>query len=81
MLSGDSSNLSSLLWQPRNLLFLPVLAVLVAAFTVTYNLFLHPLAKIPGPRFAAAWRLWYARAFARGDFDKVIRKLHEEHGK
>jgi hypothetical protein len=48
---------------------------------VYYNLYLHPLARIPGPKlYAASWlpRLW--RQHIRGSHYKDLVKLHDKYG-
>ncbi len=47
-----------------------------------YRLFLHPLAKFPGPRLGAL-TCWYERYFdlvRDGDFPFQIEKLHKKYG-
>lgn len=45
-----------------------------------YNLFLHPLASYPGPKLAAAGRLWYAYHQLKGDMPFAVHELHETYG-
>lgn len=65
----------------RNILLLIAAAFLAnQGYTIIYNLFLHPLRKIPGPQ------LWIAFPFLRswrmvvGDSEFRIRELHEKYG-
>lgn len=50
---------------------------------IAYNLFLHPLKSIPGPRLAAASYLpeFYHDVIRVGRYTKEIRKMHEIYGK
>ena len=50
---------------------------------VVYRLYLHPLAKFPGPRAAAAtrWPEFYYEVIQKGQFSKVIDQYHEIYGK
>lgn len=45
-----------------------------------YNLFLHPLARFPGPKSSAATRVPYAFAQVRGQLPFAIKALHERYG-
>ncbi|KIV99166.1 uncharacterized protein PV09_09120 [Verruconis gallopava] len=69
------------LWFSISLAALALLFLKFVATTV-YRLTLHPLAKIPGPKLAAAtW--WYERYFdlyLGAQFFKQIGKLHEQYG-
>ncbi|KAJ5682378.1 hypothetical protein N7462_005543 [Penicillium macrosclerotiorum] len=58
------------------------LAVLWIASTVCYRLFLSPLARFPGPRLAAASRLYelYFQLLKGGIFTWHIDKLHAKYG-
>lgn len=49
---------------------------------ITYRLFVHPLAKIPGPKIAAASRLyeWYSDCIQPGTYVWKIRDWHERYG-
>ena len=65
---------------------LPVL--LTAAFIlyrlgiVVYRLFLHPLAKFPGPKIAGVTSLYeaYYEILLNGQYSKKISELHDIHG-
>lgn len=49
-------------------------------FLWLYNLFLHPLAKFPGPLFWRASRLPYMRATWSGRFPYIVHDLHTRYG-
>ncbi|KAK8851079.1 cytochrome P450 [Apiospora arundinis] len=59
-----------------------VAVLLLAYWTITciYNLFFHPLAKYPGPRFAAVSQLWYARVYTGGKWPFIIERAHRKYG-
>lgn len=50
--------------------------------TVVYRLFFHPLAKVPGPSWAAVSRLYllYYNSMKNGTLYLQIEKLHEIYG-
>ncbi|VUC36328.1 unnamed protein product [Clonostachys rosea] len=45
-----------------------------------YNVFFHPLAKIPGPKLYALTELLYLYHLLRGDWNILIKKCHEQYG-
>lgn len=47
-----------------------------------FNLYLHPLRKIPGPKLAAmtSWPDFYYDVVKEGSYLFEIRKIHESHG-
>lgn len=66
----------------------PVVAVVAAwlayhLLKILYNLFLHPLSAIPGPRLAAASYLpeFYYDVVRVGRYTAEIRKMHDKYGR
>ncbi|KAK0103829.1 hypothetical protein ONS95_005828 [Cadophora gregata] len=59
---------------------LVVTILALIAFQVVYNLFLHPLRSIPGPRMAAATWLWLFKYELSGHCHEAFMKLHESYG-
>lgn len=64
---------------------LPVLAACIAAYLLAlalYRLFLHPLAKFPGPRLAAvtSWYEGYYEIVKNGQYTRHISRLHDHYG-
>ncbi|KAK8016874.1 Cytochrome P450 monooxygenase BOA3 [Apiospora rasikravindrae] len=59
-----------------------VTVLLLAYWIVTciYNLYFHPLAKYPGPRFAAVSQLWYASVYTGGNWPFIIEQAHRKYG-
>ncbi|KAF2255438.1 benzoate 4-monooxygenase cytochrome P450 [Trematosphaeria pertusa] len=49
-------------------------------FNVIYNLFLHPLAHIPGPKSWSASRLPFVWALLRGTIVHDVERLHRKYG-
>lgn len=49
---------------------------------VLYRLYLHPLAKFPGPRIAAVTSFYegYFEIVLKGQYSKHISKLHDQYG-
>lgn len=48
-----------------------------------YRLYLHPLAKFPGPRLAAVTSFYegYYEIVLKGQYSRQISKLHDQYGK
>jgi hypothetical protein len=68
---------------------LPSLSVLLAASLVVYGLglvvyrlYLHPLAKFPGPKIAAVTSFYegYYEIVKNGQYSRHISKLHDQYG-
>jgi hypothetical protein len=68
---------------------LPSLPVLIAASVVfygvslvVYRLYLHPLAKFPGPKLAAVTSFYegYYEIVLKGQYSRQISKLHDVYG-
>ncbi len=57
-----------------------VVPTLVVAATTFYRLFLHPLARIPGPRLAAVSNAWYAYHIRDGHLFILGTTLHQIYG-
>lgn len=53
-----------------------------AATLYLYRVFLHPLARYPGPKLAAAsnWYEFYYDVIQQGAFTEHIRELHKQYG-
>jgi cytochrome P450 len=45
-----------------------------------YNVYLHPLSQYPGPRLAAATRLWYCYHCTRGTLFRALHEAHQKYG-
>jgi hypothetical protein len=61
-----------------------VLALVVYyLWRITYNMFLHPLAKFPGPWWAGASHLpeMYFDLIQGGQYFKQVEKMHARYGK
>ena len=65
----------------------PVLAA-IAAYAlyvlglVIYRLYFHPLAKFPGPKYAAIsrWHEFYYEVVLKGQFTFKVQELHKQYG-
>ncbi|KAH6677138.1 putative cytochrome P450 [Halenospora varia] len=64
------------------LLLLPALAICYAGCTIIYRLYIHPLAKVPGPKLAALTQGYemYFDLIQPARFPWQLRKLHERYG-
>lgn len=62
--------------------FMVAAALLYRTFQLIKNIFFHSLSHIPGPRLAAASRLyeWYYDCVLIGQYCFKIRDLHDEYG-
>jgi hypothetical protein len=56
--------------------------LLYALGSLVYRLYLHPLAKFPGPRLAAVTSFYegYFEIVLKGQYSRQISKLHDEYG-
>lgn len=57
-----------------------VLFGLYVFVTAAYNLFFHPLAKVPGPRLYVISNLPYINRLIRGEWPFVLKSLHDTYG-
>lgn len=50
---------------------------------VTYRLYFHPLARFPGPKYAAIsrWHEYYHEVVRKGQFTFVIQEYHKKYGR
>ncbi|PLB53530.1 cytochrome P450 [Aspergillus steynii IBT 23096] len=68
----------------RAVVMVPVLAfalgILYLVGQPVYNIYLHPLARFPGPKLFAASRIPYLRAVVGGRLAQVLETLHNEYG-
>ncbi|PHH77606.1 hypothetical protein CDD80_433 [Ophiocordyceps camponoti-rufipedis] len=67
----------SLLWATAHCL---VGLALCASAIAMYRLWLHPLARVPGPRIAAVSNLWYALQARNGKVVELATTLHHKYG-
>lgn len=66
----------------------PITSLLVAYITylaglVVYRLYFHPLAKFPGPKYAAIsrWHEFYYEVVKKGQFTFKVQELHRKYGR
>ncbi|PHH83085.1 hypothetical protein CDD82_3620 [Ophiocordyceps australis] len=52
----------------------------LAAAVAVYRLFLHPLATVPGPKWAAVSNMWHALHVRNGRVGGLARTLHQKYG-
>lgn len=45
-----------------------------------YNVFFHPLAKVPGPFLAKLTKVWLFRTELTGDAANILAALHKKYG-
>ncbi|KAI1363826.1 cytochrome P450 [Xylaria arbuscula] len=63
-----------------SILLLSIVALVQKFSTIIYNLYLHPLSKIPGPRLWVAFPILRKYHMVRGNADFKIRDLHAKYG-
>jgi hypothetical protein len=69
---------SYLLQKVGNLLLLVLIFIVCKAF---YRRFLHPLARFPGPTFAATTKLFEAyHTLVKNDWFETLQNLHQQYG-
>ncbi|KAI1102057.1 cytochrome P450 [Jackrogersella minutella] len=61
-------------------LFLTAYFSLLPISLLIYRLYLHPLAKVPGPKLAAITSLWYVYHVRKGRMLVLNRDLHRKYG-
>jgi hypothetical protein len=67
----------------QNVLFALIAAVLTwSSWSAFYNVYLHPLARFPGPKLAAASKYWlFYQEFVKGvSLSDVRDELHAQYG-
>ena len=55
-------------------------SIVYLSVKTVHRIYFHPLSSYPGPKIAAATRLWYVYKILRGDLAKTIADLHRIHG-
>ena len=79
------SFLTEIVGSPSRIIAFVLLTITINLIvTAVYRVTLHPLAKIPGPKFAAITQLYqtyYCYANGHSIFYKQVRDLHEKYGR
>ncbi|KAJ2998612.1 hypothetical protein NUW58_g262 [Xylaria curta] len=77
--SGDGQNG---LWSLglTSILLLSTIALFQQCWAIIYNLYFHPLSKIPGPQLWIAFPILRRYRMVRGDCEFKIRDLHKKYG-
>ncbi|KAK7212412.1 hypothetical protein V2G26_019590 [Clonostachys chloroleuca] len=72
---------SALLWGGKAVVLLCVFP-LISVFLLSglYNIFLHPLAKVPGPKLYAFTAVPHLYHMIKGDWHMILKKLHDQYG-
>lgn len=78
ILSGFVETLNSSLVLQAGVGFIVILSY--PAFQIIYNVFFHPLARIPGPRIWAASRIPFVYNLLCGTLVKRQRQFHDQYG-
>ncbi|KAK4235242.1 hypothetical protein C8A03DRAFT_17988 [Achaetomium macrosporum] len=73
-------NIPTLLGLPPYLVLTVGLTIFLPIVYIAYNLLLHPLRTVPGPKLWAATQIPYTLAWLSGRLPYVIHALHEQHG-
>ncbi|KHN95024.1 Cytochrome P450 family protein [Metarhizium album ARSEF 1941] len=73
-----SAAFARLVWRFVSLTLLGIVAVTLQV--VVYRLTFHPLAKVPGPKWAATSNFWYARQIAQGRMAQLGLEMHRKYG-
>ncbi|KAF5581863.1 cytochrome P450 monooxygenase [Fusarium pseudoanthophilum] len=61
-------------------ILLPCFGIAYLLVNVIYNLFFHPLAKLPGPFLAKLTKFWLFSEELGGDAANTLARLHKKHG-
>ncbi|GAW15640.1 hypothetical protein ANO14919_050590 [Xylariales sp. No.14919] len=67
-------------WLSSLTLHVALLIFLYSASFLLYNIYLHPLAQVPGPLWWRASRLGFLQSFLTGNLVIDVRKSHEKYG-
>ncbi|KAK2666648.1 Cytochrome P450, E-class, group I [Fusarium oxysporum f. sp. vasinfectum] len=64
----------------KGLLYITTIGSIWIVLLFIYRLFLHPLARYPGPRLAACSQLWFIEAWTGGRYPFVMKQVHDKYG-
>ncbi|GFF28439.1 cytochrome P450 oxidoreductase [Aspergillus udagawae] len=71
----------ALIAQPRTILLLSLLGIIIYTVSWVTGLILDPLRSAPGPTATRYTALWYFYRIYKGEFHRESIRLHEKHGK
>lgn len=71
----------AMLTWPYQCIFFGLALLLYFSLTCFYNVFLHPLAKVPGPFLAKISTFWLFGREIEGDAANNLAQLHKKYGR
>jgi hypothetical protein len=72
---------SGLIWSAACVLGYGICLLLLSLASIAlYRLFLHPLARVPGPKIAAISNVWHAYHARNGGMFELACTLHQKYG-
>lgn len=75
------SPVASFPWGLRSFVLIVLIAIFLAYLARdTYRVFLHPLARFPGPRAAARSKRWIYKASEYAFVEADLARIHEQYG-